>query len=29
MVHTSQEAEDLMRVVESSGVVFAVTYTYT
>jgi predicted dehydrogenase len=28
MVHTSQEAEDLMRVVESSGVVFAVTYTY-
>src|ERR671912_460256 len=29
MVHTSQEAEDLMRVVESSGMVFAVTYTYT
>jgi predicted dehydrogenase len=29
MVHTSQEAEDLRRVVESSGVVFAVTYTYT
>ena len=29
MVHTSQEAEDLIRVVESSGVVFAVTYTYT
>lgn len=29
MVHTSQEAEDLMRVVESNGVVFAVTYTYT
>jgi predicted dehydrogenase len=29
MVHTSREAEDLMRVVESSGVVFAVTYTYT
>jgi predicted dehydrogenase len=29
MVHTSQEAEDLTRVVESSGVVFAVTYTYT
>jgi predicted dehydrogenase len=29
MVHTCQEAEDLMRVVESSGVVFAVTYTYT
>jgi predicted dehydrogenase len=29
MVHTSQEAEDLMRVVESSDVVFAVTYTYT
>jgi predicted dehydrogenase len=29
MVHTSQEAEDLMRVVESSGVVLAVTYTYT
>jgi predicted dehydrogenase len=29
MVHTSQEAEDLMRVVDSSGVVFAVTYTYT
>jgi predicted dehydrogenase len=29
MVHTPQEAEDLMRVVESSGVVFAVTYTYT
>jgi predicted dehydrogenase len=28
MVHTTQEAEDLMRVVESSGVVFAVTYTY-
>src|SRR5215218_1105159 len=29
MVHTSQEAENLVRVVESSGVVFAVTYTYT
>src|SRR3712207_1897942 len=29
MVHTSQEAEDLTRVVESSGVVFAMTYTYT
>ncbi len=29
MVHTSQEAEDLTRVVEGSGVVFAVTYTYT
>src|SRR3712207_6020286 len=29
MVQTSQEAEDLTRVVESSGVVFAVTYTYT
>ncbi len=29
MVHTSQEAEDLTRVVERSGVVFAVTYTYT
>jgi predicted dehydrogenase len=29
MVHTSQEAEDLTRVVESSGVAFAVTYTYT
>jgi len=29
MVHTSQEAEDLMRVVENSDVVFAVTYTYT
>jgi predicted dehydrogenase len=29
MVHTSQEAEDLTRVVESSGVDFAVTYTYT
>src|SRR5215203_5812890 len=29
MVHTSQEAKDLMRVVESSGEVFAVTYTYT
>src|SRR3712207_5679902 len=29
MVHTSQEAEDLIRVVEDSGVVFAVTYTYT
>src|SRR3712207_4610883 len=28
-VQTSQEAEDLMRVVEGSGVVFAVTYTYT
>ena len=29
MVQTSQEAEDLTRVVEDSGVVFAVTYTYT
>jgi predicted dehydrogenase len=29
MVQTSQEAEDLTRVVENSGVVFAVTYTYT
>jgi predicted dehydrogenase len=29
MVQISQEAEDLTRVVESSGVVFAVTYTYT
>ena len=29
MVQTSQEAEDLTRVVEGSGVVFAVTYTYT
>jgi predicted dehydrogenase len=29
MVHTSKEAEDLTRVVESSGVIFAVTYTYT
>src|SRR3712207_5837905 len=29
MVNTSREAEDLLRVVESSGVVFAVTYTYT
>jgi predicted dehydrogenase len=29
MVLNSEEAEDLMRVVESSGVVFAVTYTYT
>jgi predicted dehydrogenase len=29
MVLTSQEAEDLMWVVEISGVVFAVTYTYT
>jgi predicted dehydrogenase len=29
MVHTSQEAQDLMRVVEKSGVIFAVTYTYT
>jgi predicted dehydrogenase len=29
MVHTSQQAEDLMRVVEGSGVVFAVTYNYT
>src|SRR5918992_2058692 len=29
MVHTSEQAEDLTRVVESSGVVFAVTYTYT
>jgi predicted dehydrogenase len=28
MVQTSQEAEDLTRVVEGSGVVFAVTYTY-
>jgi len=29
MVHTSEQAEDLMRVVEGSGVVFAVTYNYT
>ena len=29
MVQTSQEAEDLTQVVEDSGVVFAVTYTYT
>jgi predicted dehydrogenase len=29
MVRTSEEADDLTRVVESSGVVFAVTYTYT
>jgi predicted dehydrogenase len=29
MVQTSEEAEDLRRVVEGSGVVFAVTYTYT
>jgi predicted dehydrogenase len=29
MVHTSQQAEDLMRAVEGSGVVFAVTYNYT
>jgi predicted dehydrogenase len=29
MVHTSEQAEDLTRVVEGSGVVFAVTYNYT
>ena len=29
MVHTSEQAEDLAQVVEGSGVVFAVTYTYT
>ena len=29
MVHTSKQAEDLTRVVEGSGVVFAVTYNYT
>src|SRR5215203_2543984 len=29
MVHTSEQAEDLMRVVEGSGGVFAVTYNYT
>ncbi len=29
MVHTSEQAEDLMRVVEESGIVFAVTYQYT
>jgi predicted dehydrogenase len=29
MVHTSVQAEDLAQVVEGSGVVFAVTYTYT
>jgi len=29
MVHTSEQAEDLIRVVEKSGVVFAVTYQYT
>ena len=29
MVHTSEQAEDLARVVEESGVVFAVTYNYT
>ena len=29
MVHTSQQAEDLTRAVERSGVVFAVTYNYT
>jgi predicted dehydrogenase len=29
MVHTSEQAEDLMHVVEDSGVVFAVTYQYT
>jgi len=29
MVHTSEQAEDLTRVVEGSSVVFAVTYNYT
>ena len=29
MVHTSEQAEDLARVVEGSAVVFAVTYNYT
>jgi predicted dehydrogenase len=29
MVHTSEQAEDLVHVVEGSGVVFAVTYNYT
>jgi predicted dehydrogenase len=29
MVHTSEQAEDLIRIVEDSGVVFAVTYQYT
>ena len=29
MVHTSEQAEDLAQVMEGSGVVFAVTYTYT
>jgi len=29
MVHTSQQAEDLARAIEGSGVVFAVTYNYT
>jgi predicted dehydrogenase len=29
MVHTSEQAEDLTRVVEGSGVIFAVTYNYT
>jgi predicted dehydrogenase len=29
MVHTSEQAEDLRRVVEGSGVVFAVTYNYS
>lgn len=29
MVQTSEQARDLMRVVEESGVVFAVTYQYT
>lgn len=29
LVHTSEQAEDLVRAVERSGVVFAVTYNYT
>lgn len=29
MVHTSEQAEDLARVVEGSGVVFAITYNYS
>lgn len=29
LVHTSEQAQDLVRVVNASGVVFAVTYNYT